>query len=252
MYFPSALDDQQLDPCLTGHQDRCGKNLKRRVMIEINNVSKTFKRGADEFTALVDVSLKINKGDYVSVSGSSGSGKSTLLNVIGGLIRPDSGKILFKGESIYDQRGKLQGLYRKRDVGFVFQQFHLMPYLTIVENIGLSCYKRSHADAINNYLEKCSLVNIKDKYPSDLSVGEKQRTAFIRAIISSPELLLADEPTGNLDPQNSEILMALIEEFHKDGGTVVLVSHDPAVAKHSNLNIRIGHGRVALPDIQTY
>ena len=216
-------------------------------MIEINNISKTFKRGGDEFTALVDVSLKINKGDYVSVSGSSGSGKSTLLNVIGGLIRPDSGEVLFKGESIYDKRGKLLGLYRKRDVGFVFQQFHLMPYLTVVENIGLSCYKRSHADAINDYLEKCSLVNIKDKYPSELSVGEKQRTAFIRAIISSPELLLADEPTGNLDPQNSEILMALIEEFHKKGGTVVLVSHDPDVARYSNLNIRIEYGRIHIP-----
>jgi putative ABC transport system ATP-binding protein len=216
-------------------------------MIDIKNISKTFKRGADEFTALVDVSLKINKGDYVSVSGSSGSGKSTLLNVIGGLIRPDSGEVLFKGDSIYDKRGKLMGLYRKRDVGFVFQQFHLMPYLTVIENIGLSSYKRSHADAINDYLEKCSLVNIKDKYPSDLSVGEKQRTAFIRAIISNPELLLADEPTGNLDPQNSEILMALIEEFHKKGGTVVLVSHDPAVARYSNLNIRIGHGRIHIP-----
>ena len=216
-------------------------------MIDIKHISKTFKRGADEFTALVDVSLKINKGDYVSVSGSSGSGKSTLLNVIGGLIRPDSGEILFNGERLYDQRGKLLGLYRKRDVGFMFQQFHLMPYLTVVENIGLSCYKRFHTDAINDYLEKCSLVKIKDKYPSDLSVGEKQRAAFIRAIISSPELLLADEPTGNLDPQNSDILMALIEEFHKKGGTVVLVSHDPDVAKYSNLNIRISHGRVHIP-----
>ena len=213
-------------------------------MIEIKYISKTFKRGADEFNALVDVSLKINKGDYFSISGASGSGKSTLLNIIGGLIRPDSGELLFKGKNIYDERGKFLGLYRKRDVGFVFQQFHLMPYLTIAENIRLSCYERSHADAINEYLEKCSLENIKDKYPSDLSVGEKQRTAFIRAIISNPELLLADEPTGNLDPQNSEILMALIEEFHKKGGTVVLVSHDPDVTRYSNLNIEIEHGRI--------
>jgi len=216
-------------------------------MIDINNISKTFKRGAEEYKALVDVSLKINKGDYISVSGSSGSGKSTLLNVIGGLICPDSGEVMYRGESIYDQSGRFLNLYRKRDVGFIFQQFHLMPYLRVVENIGLSCYQKSHTDAINDYLEKCSLVNIKDKYPSDLSVGEKQRTAFIRAIISNPQLLLADEPTGNLDPQNSEIIMDLIEEFHKNGGTVVLVSHDPTAIKYSNLNIEITQGRIHIP-----
>jgi len=213
-------------------------------MIDIKHISKTFKRSTEEYTALVDVSLKINKGDYISVSGSSGSGKSTLLNVIGGLIRPDAGEVIYKGKSIYDQSGRFLNLYRKRDVGFMFQQFHLMPYLTIVENIRLSCYQLSQADAINDYLEKCFLVNIKDKYPSDLSVGEKQRAAFIRAIISNPALLLADEPTGNLDPQNSEILMTLIEEFHKKGGTVVLVSHDPIAAEYSNLNIKIGLGRI--------
>jgi len=220
-------------------------------MIDIKHISKTFKRGAEEYKALVDVSLKIKKGDYISVSGSSGSGKSTLLHVIGGLIGPDSGEVIYKEKSIYDQGGRFLDLYRKRDVGFIFQQFHLMPYLTVVENIGLSCYQKSHRETINEYLEKCSLVNIKDKYPSDLSVGEKQRTAFIRAIISNPELLLADEPTGNLDPQNSEILMTLIEEFHKKGGTVVLVSHDPAATKYSNLNIEIGQGRIFIPS-QTF
>jgi putative ABC transport system ATP-binding protein len=213
-------------------------------MLEINNISKKFKRGSEEFTALIDVTFKINKGDYVSVSGLSGSGKSTLLNVIGGLIRPDSGEILYKGERIYNQNGKYLNLYRKRDVGFMFQQFHLMPYLTVIENIRLSCYQKSHGDAINDYLEKCSLVNMKDKYPSDLSVGEKQRAAFIRAIISGPELLLADEPTGNLDPRNSGILLSLIEEFHKKGGTVVLISHDPVASGYSNLNIKLELGRI--------
>ncbi len=216
-------------------------------MIDIKHISKAFRRSTGEYTALVDVSLKINKGDYISVSGSSGSGKSTLLNVIGGLIRPDAGEVIYKGKSLYDQGGRFLDLYRKRNVGFMFQQFHLMPYLTVVENIGLSCYQKSHANAINDYLERCFLVDIKDKYPSDLSVGEKQRTAFIRAIISNPDLLLADEPTGNLDPQNSEILMSLIEEFHKKGGTVVLVSHDPVATKYSNLNIEIGQGRIHIP-----
>ncbi len=216
-------------------------------MIDIRHISKTFKRAGEEYKALEGVSLKIKKGDYISVSGASGSGKSTLLHVIGGLIRPDSGEVLYKGESIYDQSGSFLDLYRKKAVGFIFQQFHLMPYLTVVENIRLSCYKKSHTDAINDYLGKCSLLNIQDKYPSDLSVGEKQRTAFIRAIISNPELLLADEPTGNLDPQNSEILMNLIEEFHQKGRTVVLVSHDPSASRYSNLSIEIEHGSLHIP-----
>lgn len=217
-------------------------------MLEINNISKKFRRGSKEFVALFDVSLKIEKGDYVSVSGPSGSGKSTLLNLIGGLIRPDSGEILYKGESIFAQNAKYLNFYRKQNVGFIFQQFHLMPYLTVIENIKLSCYQKSHFDSINEYLEQCLLVNIKDKYPSDLSVGEKQRVAFIRAIISDPELLLADEPTGNLDPQNSKIIMSLIEEFHKKGGTVVLVSHDPYAVKYSNLNVKIELGRILIGD----
>ena len=213
-------------------------------MIEIKNISKKYKRGTKEFTALTDVTLKIGKGDYVSVTGPSGSGKSTLLNTIGGLIHPDSGEIFFKGENIYKQSGKYLNSYRKRDVGFMFQQFNLMPYLTVIENISLACYQRSHVMGINNYLGKCSLMDIKDKYPSELSVGEKQRAAFIRAIISDPELLLADEPTGNLDPGNSEILMSLVGEYQKNGGTVVLVSHDPVAARYSNLNIKIERGRI--------
>lgn len=216
-------------------------------MIEINHISKKFRKGNEEFEALVDVTFKINKGDYVAVSGSSGSGKSTLLHVIGGLIHPDEGEIIYNGKSLYNQNGKYLNFYRQKDVGFIFQQFHLLPYLTVIENIRLSCYQKSHEDGIDEYLEKCTLVNIRNKYPSDLSVGEKQRTAFIRAIISNPELLLADEPTGNLDPGNSEILMTLMEEFHQKGGTVVLVSHDPGTTKYSNLNIKLELGRIYVP-----
>ncbi len=213
-------------------------------MLEISNISKTYKRGAEEYRAVAEATFSISSGDFVTVSGPSGSGKSTLLNITGGLIRPDTGKVIYRGESIYDQGGKYLDNYRKREVGFIFQQFHLMPYLTIVENIRLSCYRDSHGNAINEYLEKCSLLDIKDKYPSDLSVGEKQRAAFIRAIISEPQLLLADEPTGNLDPRNSEILMTLIKEFHHKGGTVILVSHDPVIAGYSNLDLNIEQGRI--------
>jgi len=216
-------------------------------MLEIRNISKKFIKGSAEYMALADVTFSIKKGEYVSVSGPSGSGKSTLLNVIGGLIRPDTGEVLYKGESLYGQNGRALNLYRKRDVGFMFQQFHLMPYLTVIENIRLSCFQQSHIDSVKDFLEKCSLADIRNKYPSDLSVGEKQRAAFIRAIISAPEILLADEPTGNLDPGNSEVLMTLMEEYHKKGGTVLLVSHDQVAAGYSNMNITIEKGRILIP-----
>ena len=215
-------------------------------MLEINNISKIYRKGSEEFTALDSVTFNIEKGHYISVTGASGSGKSTLLNTIGGLIHPDSGKVVHNGKSIYDQNRNYLDNYRKRDVGYMFQQFHLMPYLTVLENIRLACYNKPQNEAINYYLEKCFLTEIKNKYPSELSVGEKQRTAFIRAIIKDPEILLADEPTGNLDPVNSNILMSLIGEYNNNGGTVVLVSHDPVTERYSNLNITLERGKINL------
>jgi putative ABC transport system ATP-binding protein len=214
------------------------------MMLEINNISKRYKKGSEEFIALDNVSFKLEEGDYLAVTGASGSGKSTLLHTLGGLIHPDSGTVLFNDRSIYDQNSRYLDLYRKRKVGFMFQQFHLMPYLSVIENIRLACSEKAHFLAINIYLEKCLLSEVKNKYPSELSVGEKQRTAFIRAIISNPELLLADEPTGNLDPDNSKILMLLVADYHKDGGTVVLVTHDPLVKEYSNKRIILDKGKI--------
>jgi putative ABC transport system ATP-binding protein len=186
-------------------------------MLEIKNVSKKYKKGPEEFTALVDVNFKIEKGDYVSVTGPSGAGKSTLLNTIGGLIHPDAGEVLYNGKSIYGLKGKYLNNYRKKDIGFMFQQFNLMPYLTVIGNINLACYQKSQCKTIDHYLEKCSLVEIKDKYPSQLSV---------------------------VDPENSKILISLVEEYHENGGTVVLVSHDRIAAKYANRNIKIVKGRI--------
>ena len=216
-------------------------------MLDVKNITKKYKKGPDVFTALDNISIKIEKGDYLVVNGPSGAGKSTLLYTIGGLVHPDSGSVFYKGNSIYNQNSRYLNLYRKRDVGFMFQQFHLMPYLTVKENISLACNQKSHHAAIENYLEKFSLSELKDKYPSELSVGEKQRTAFIRAIISDTELLLADEPTGNLDPGNSTILMSLIAEFHKKGGTVILVSHNPIAANFSAFTITLEKGKILVP-----
>lgn len=213
-------------------------------MLEINNILKIYKKGADKFTALENVSLKIGKGDYVSINGPSGAGKSTLLYTIGGLIRPDSGTIIYNGVNINDQKSSYLDHYRKKEIGFMFQQFHLLPYLSVIENIRLACYDKLRLPVITDYLEKCSLSEMKDKYPSELSVGEKQRTAFIRAIISNPKILLADEPTGNLDPDNRNALFSLIKDYHYNGGTVILVSHDPACSEYSTLKISLEKGRI--------
>ncbi len=213
-------------------------------MIELNSVTKKYTKGTEVFTALRDISLKIKKGDLCSVIGPSGAGKSTLLYLIGGLIHPDSGEVLFNGRNIYKLTARDADRYRRTNLGFMFQQFHLMPWLTVNENIKLACYENSHAGKIDYFLEQLSLSETRNKYPSELSVGEKQRTAFIRAIISRPEVLLADEPTGNLDPVNSEILISLIGDYHKNGGTVILVSHNPALLKFGSLNIILDKGQL--------
>ena len=213
-------------------------------MLEIKNISKVYRKGSEEFIALNDVSLRIEKGEYIVISGQSGAGKSTLLYAIGGLIHPDKGQVIYNGTDIYKLKGSLINEYRKKHIGFMFQQFHLMPYLTLLENIRLAFRNNQQPGVIDTYLEKCSLSDLKNKYPSELSVGEKQRTAFIRAIISNPDILLADEPTGNLDPENSKVLMSFINDFHKSGGTVLVVSHDPQLAKYADRNIILEKGRI--------
>lgn len=212
-------------------------------MLEVNQLTKIYTKNANRFTALNDVTFKVEKGEFVAVVGPSGSGKSTLLHTIGGLIRPDSGKVLFRGKDVYAMNNQEANQFRRNSVGFVFQQFHLLPYLTVYENIQMADGKTADKKLIADYLEKCSLSPLQNKYPSELSVGEKQRTAFIRAIISKPEILLADEPTGNLDPENSKNLMSLVDEFHKIGGTVLLVSHQSETAKYANRTIALRSGK---------
>lgn len=213
-------------------------------MLDISNITKKYRKGESVFTALDEVSLKVAKGDFIAVVGSSGSGKSTLLHTIGGLIKPDAGKVLFSGKNIYAMKQRESDLFRSKNIGFVFQQFHLIPYLSVYENILAVCTNQNEKDQIDGLLKTCSLMPLKNKYPSELSVGEKQRTAFIRAIITYPDILLADEPTGNLDPENSRILMTMISDFHKLGGTVFLVSHDPESTEYATRKIRLQSGKL--------
>ncbi len=215
-------------------------------MLQIRNITKKYKKGQETFTALDDVSFDIGKGDFITITGHSGSGKSTLLHTAGGLIRPDQGSILFNNKDIYTGGARQLDAYRKNKVGFIFQQFHLLPYLTVIENIKMACRNTRQLKKTDRFLMECSLTGHKNKFPSELSVGEKQRTAFIRAIISEPELLLADEPTGNLDPENSAVLIDLISEYNRNGGTVMLVSHNQPVLTFKTRAFNLQKGKLIL------
>ncbi|HLP72345.1 MAG TPA: ABC transporter ATP-binding protein [Bacteroidales bacterium] len=213
-------------------------------MLQIRNITKKYKKGNEVFTALDDVSFDVDKGDFITVTGHSGSGKSTLLNTIGGLIHPDNGTVLYNDENIYGYPQSKLDEYRKLKVGFIFQQFHLLPYLSVYENIKMACSEDKQVRRIGRYLEECSLSEQRNKFPAQLSVGEKQRTAFIRAIIGGPEFLLADEPTGNLDPGNCSILLDLISEYNKNGGTVILVSHHEPAAIYQTKGLQLQKGKI--------
>ena len=213
-------------------------------MLKVKNITKTYTKNGSSFTALDDVSLNLVEGEFIAIVGPSGSGKSTLLHTAGGLVRPNAGQILFREKDVYAMKNKDADLYRSKSVGFVFQQFHLMPYLTVYENIKMADEETADKKDIEGFLKKCSLLPLRNKYPSELSVGEKQRTAFVRAIISKPEILLADEPTGNLDPENSKILMSLIADFHKNGGTVLLVTHQSETSKYATRIITLRSGKL--------
>lgn len=213
-------------------------------MLNIRNLTKKYKKGSETFIALDDVSFDVAKGDFITITGHSGSGKSTLLHSVGGLICPDSGTIRYNNNEIYSLGSGQLNEYRKHRVGFIFQQFHLLPYLTVYENIKMACKTPEQLMKVGRYLSECSLSNQRNKFPSELSVGEKQRTAFIRAIISEPELLLADEPTGNLDPENSAVLMDLISEYNRKEGTVLLVSHDEPSLNTTTRSFKLQNGRL--------
>ncbi|MCY1719643.1 ABC transporter ATP-binding protein [Prolixibacteraceae bacterium Z1-6] len=214
-------------------------------MLELKNITKVYTKGDDRFPALDNVTLTVERGDFIAVVGPSGSGKSTLLHTVGGLNQPDNGQVLYDSEDVYKMHSRKANLYRRKSVGFVFQQFHLIPYLTVSENIKVALDEPgSRSQKINELLEKCAMSQLQNKYPSELSVGEKQRTAFIRAIISEPDILLADEPTGNLDPENSRVLMSLINDFNKNRGTVLLVSHEVETTSFANRVITLHSGKV--------
>jgi putative ABC transport system ATP-binding protein len=194
------------------------------------------------------VSVEINKGEFVAIIGPSGSGKSTLLLALGGMSAPSDGSVSYGNSSIYKWSVAQRAKWRATQVGFVFQAFNLIPYLTVCENVsaGLALAgERNVTEAkIIPLLEKMKLADRKDHLPSELSVGQQQRVALARALIKNPAILLADEPTGNLDPETGGEVMDIIRTQHQNGKTVVVITHDPNIARTALRTIRIVDGRI--------
>lgn len=216
-------------------------------MVELRGVAKDYDNGA---RALQDFSLSVDAGDWLSIMGPSGSGKSTLLNIIGGLDKPSRGKVFVDGKEITKLRRNELAKFRRENIGFVFQQFHLIPYLTALENVMLAQYFHSMADEAEarGALEKVGLGHRLGHLPSQLSAGEQQRVCIARALINEPKLLLADEPTGNLDQANGEVVLDILKNLHREHKlTIILVTHDLKVAQISQRAVHLIDGKLATP-----
>jgi len=212
-------------------------------LVEIENLSRSF----GSLLALDDLSLAIDEGEWVAVTGPSGSGKTTLLNVLAGLDRPSAGTVRVGGLDLSGLAIRDRARYRQQTVGLVFQQFHLIPYLNALENVMLAQYVHSTTDRgeAEEALRRVGLAERLDHLPSQLSGGEQQRVCIARALINQPPLILADEPTGNLDAVNEAVVMTLLADLHRRGHTLVLVTHDPSIAARAGREIRLEHGRLA-------
>ena len=213
------------------------------ALLELKNISKIY----GDLKALNDVSIKVEKGEWVAIMGPSGSGKSTMMNIIGCMDKPSLGEVLLDGVDISKEPQKKLTDIRRDKIGLIFQQFHMVTYLTAVENVMVSQYYHSMPDE-EEALEALERVGLRDRakhLPSQLSGGEQQRVCVARALINHPELILADEPTGNLDETNENIVLDLFRQLHNEGTTLIVVTHDPEVAEAAQRTIVLEHGRVA-------
>ena len=220
--------------------------------IEARQVTKTYAVDQRILKVLVDVSLKVDSGEFLVVTGSSGSGKTTLLTLLSGLDRPSSGQVFIDGQDITHASEDQLAPLRNHIIGFVFQSFYLIPSMTALENIMFPAQLRNDADALERAQDLLARVQLKDRadnLPSQLSGGEKQRIALCRALINKPKILFADEPTGNLDSKNGErVLHQLVDLKNEYGATLVLVTHNPTISKAADRVLAIKDGRI---DIQT-
>ena len=211
-------------------------------LMEFKNVSKIY----GELHALDNVNLKVKKGEWLAIMGPSGSGKSTMMNIIGCMDKPSKGEVFLDGVDISKVSAKVATEVRRDKIGLIFQQFHLITYLTALENVMLAQYYHSVPDEKEalEALERVGLADRAKHYPSQLSGGEQQRVCVARALINHPEIILADEPTGNLDDKNEEIVVDLFRQLHKEGTTLIVVTHDPEVGQVAQRRILLRNGKI--------
>ena len=224
------------------------------IMIELVNVNKQYTRRSSLIDALCSTSLRINGGEFVAIVGPSGSGKTTLLSMLGGMLAPTSGKVILNGESLYDVPVSRRARIRNERIGFVFQGFNLVPWLSAIENVQLPlCLygtdRHIQQTRANELLTRFGLQDRLDHKPSELSAGQQQRVALARTLILNPPLILADEPTGNLDPDCREMVLGTLDECRDDGCTIIMVTHDQAAAESADRILRIVEGVVHAADI---
>ena len=217
-------------------------------MLKVENLKRYYKTNDVEVRALDGVSFEVKKGEFISIIGASGSGKSTLLHLLGGLDYPTSGKVLIDGTDIYALKDDERTIFRRRNIGFVFQAYNLLPMLNVYENIiipfGLDgdAVDKKYVDSVIDILE---ISDQKYKMPNELSGGQQQRVAIARALVTKPSLILADEPTGNLDSKSSSQVVYLLKKINKElGNTILMITHDDAVAQAAEKTLRIEDGRL--------
>ncbi len=219
------------------------------ILINVENLHKVFITEEVETHALSNIHLKIHKGEYISIAGPSGCGKSTLLSILGLLDSPSDGSYNLNNNSVAALSASQRARIRNREVGFIFQSFNLIGDLTVYENVELPLTyqkmpKSERKERVHNALERVSMAHRMKHYPAQLSGGQQQRVAVARAIVTEPSILLADEPTGNLDSANGDIVMEMLTHLHKNGSTICMVTHDPRYAKHAQRTVHLFDGRI--------
>lgn len=221
------------------------------MLLELDQLSKSFKSGSQRVQAVDGISLTVDAGEFVAIQGPSGCGKSTLLLMAGGLLSPDAGQVLIEGSNPYQLSSDQRARFRSQHLGFVFQQFHLVPYLNVLDNVltpALATNRTQANDRARELIAQFGLEQRLQHTPAELSTGEKQRVALARALFHQPKIILADEPTGNLDTENSEIVLNALSQFTNDGGCVLMVSHDDQAVQSAQRVLGIRDGRLVAPN----
>jgi putative ABC transport system ATP-binding protein len=217
-------------------------------ILKVENLTKVYGKGSTEVRALDDVSFKVNKGEFVAIVGASGSGKSTLLHILGGVDRPTSGKVFINGEDIFNLNDEKLAIFRRRQVGLIYQFYNLIPILNAEENITLPLSldnRKVDQEELDNLIKLLGLERRKKHLPNELSGGQQQRVSIGRALITHPTIVLADEPTGNLDSKSSDEIVALLKKSNKDyNQTIIMITHNMEIAKVADRIIKIEDGHI--------